>query len=55
MATKKDKKTKKSSAMVAASKARSAVNAVIPDSSGAVSGSSDLANTGPAVSYKNKE
>jgi len=45
---------KKSSALVAASLGRSAVDAVQPNSGQDVKGTSDLANTGPFVSYEDK-
>jgi hypothetical protein len=46
------KSSKKSSALVAASLGRSAVDHAKPHSSGDVSGSSGLSNTGPFVSYE---
>lgn len=47
--------SKKSSALAAASKGRSAVDAAKHDSNTDVRGSSGLANTGPFVSYNDGE
>jgi len=49
------KPRKKVSALVAASKGRSAVNAVTANSSGDVRGTNGLANTGPVTSYENED
>lgn len=49
------KKKKHSSALVAASKARSAVDSVKTHASSDVRGTSGLTNTGPFVSYENNE
>ena len=54
-ANKKVKPLKKSSALKAASMGRSAVNAVKGSSSSDVNGSSGLSNTGPVVSYDEKD
>ena len=52
---KKVKPLRKSSALKAASMGRSAVNAVKGSSSSDVNGSSGLSNTGPVVSYEEKD
>lgn len=49
------KKIKNSSALIAASKGRSAVDQVKVRSKGDVSGSGGLTNTGPFVSYENED
>jgi hypothetical protein len=49
-----EKSPKKSSALLAASKGRSAVDQVKARSGGDVRGSSGLTNTGPFVSYDNE-
>ena len=49
------KQKKNSSALIAASKGRSAVDSVKSSSNRDVRGSSGLSNTGPFVSYENKE
>ena len=55
LVNKKVKPLKKSSALKAASMGRSAVSAVKGSSSSDVSGSSGLSNTGPVVSYEEKD
>ena len=53
--TRTKKTKKKSSALVAASKGRSAVNSAMANSSMDVRGSNGLANTGPVTSYENED
>ena len=53
--TKKKKKKHISSALVAASLGRSAVDRMKPHTSRDISGSSGLLNSGPFVSYENEE
>ena len=53
--TKKKKKKHISSALVAASLGRSAVDRMKPHASRDISGSSGLLNSGPFVSYENEE
>jgi hypothetical protein len=50
----KPRKRKKISALLAAAKARSAVNQVIARSAQDVRGSNDLPNTGPTINYENE-
>jgi hypothetical protein len=49
------KRIKRSSALLAASRARSAVDQVLPNSSADVQGSNNLPDTGPVPNYKNNE
>ena len=50
-----NEKDKKDSALLAASKGRSAVDHVMANSSGDVKGTNGLANTGPVTSYENED
>jgi hypothetical protein len=50
----KPRKRRKISALVAAAKARSAVDQVIARSAQDVRGSNDLPNTGPTINYENE-
>jgi hypothetical protein len=50
----KRKRHKKSSALLAAAKGRSAVDQVVARSAQDVRGSNDIPNTGPTINYENE-